>query len=42
MDGCSKEELQHQILSFLRDFKDLMGQGRYFIKEHQKKYPDAL
>lgn len=36
MEGFSEEELRRQILNFLKDFKELMGQGRYFVKEHHK------
>ena len=35
MEGFSEEELRRQILIFLKDFKELMGQGYYFVKEHQ-------
>ena len=35
MEGFSEEELRRQILNFLKDFKELMGQGRYFVKEHR-------
>ena len=30
------DELRRQILSFLRDFKELMGQGNYYVKDHFK------
>ena len=36
MDGFSGEELRRQILNFLKDFKELMGQGHYYVKEHHK------
>ena len=38
MEGFSEEELRRQILNFLKDFKELMGQGHgyYLVKEHQK------
>ena len=38
MEGFSDEELRRQILNFLKDFKELMGQGQgyYFVKEHHK------
>lgn len=36
MEGISEEELRRQTLNFLKDFKELMGQGRYFVKEHRK------
>ncbi len=36
MEGFSEEELRRQILNFLKDFKELMGQGHYFVKEHHK------
>ena len=38
MEGFSEEELRRQILNFLKDFKELMGQGPgyYFVTEHQK------
>ena len=36
MEGYSEEELRRQILNFLKDFKELMGQGHYFVKEHHK------
>ena len=36
MEGFSEEELRRQILNFLKDFKELMGQGYYFVKEHHK------
>ena len=38
MEGFSEEELRRQILNFLKDFKELMGQGHYFVKEHLKKH----
>lgn len=31
-----EDTLQRQVLSFLKDFKELMGQGRYFVKNHLK------
>ena len=38
MEGFLDEELRRQILNFLKDFKELMGQGQgyYFVKEHHK------
>lgn len=36
MESYSEEELRGQILIFLNDFKELMSQGHYFIKEHHK------
>jgi hypothetical protein len=36
MEGFSEEELRRQILNFLKDFKELMGQGHYFVKGHHK------
>lgn len=36
MGSSAEQELRLQILSFLRDFKELMGQGRYFVKNHSK------
>jgi hypothetical protein len=36
MDGYSEDELRRQILDFLYDFKELMGQGHYIVKDHQK------
>jgi hypothetical protein len=36
MEGLSDGELRHQILIFLKDFKELMGQGHYIIKNHLK------
>jgi hypothetical protein len=36
MEGFSEEELRRQILNFLKDFKELMGQGHYYVKEHHK------
>jgi hypothetical protein len=36
MEGFSDAELRRQILNFLKDFKELMGQGQYFVKEHHK------
>ena len=36
MEGLSDEELRHQILIFLNDFKELMGQGHYIVKNHLK------
>ena len=36
MEGFSDEELRRLILNFLKDFKELMGQGYYFVKEHHK------
>ncbi|MBN2258591.1 MAG: hypothetical protein JW704_12375 [Anaerolineaceae bacterium] len=32
----SEQELRSQIHSFLRDFKELMGQGCYLVKDHLK------
>lgn len=36
MEGMSNEELRHQILDFLRDFKELMGQGQCIVRDHLK------
>jgi len=36
MEGFSEEELRRQMHNFLKDFKELMGQGHYFVKEHHK------
>ena len=36
MDSFSEEELRRYILSFLMDFRELMGQGRYIVKGHHK------
>ena len=36
MESFSEEELRRQILIFLKDFKELMGQGYYFVKGHYK------
>ena len=36
MVNFSEEELRRYILSFLMDFRELMGQGRYFVKGHHK------
>jgi len=36
MEGLSEDELRGQVLSFLKDFKELMGQGHYYVKEHFK------
>jgi hypothetical protein len=36
MDRLSREELQSLILNFLQDFKELMGQGHYLVKDHFK------
>ena len=38
MEGFSEEELRRQILNFLKDFKELMGQGPgyYFVTQHLK------
>ncbi len=36
MEDFSEEDLRSYILNFLKDFKELMEQGHYFIKEHHK------
>lgn len=36
MKGFSEEELRFHILNLLKDFKELMGQGQYYVKEHHK------
>jgi hypothetical protein len=36
MEGFSDDELTNQIRDFLRDFKELMGEGRYYVKDHFK------
>ncbi len=41
MSDLSENALRTQILCFLRDFKDLIGEGKYFVTE-RKKNQDAL
>ena len=36
MDVISVDELRCQVRAFLNDFKELMGQGRYAVKDHHK------
>jgi len=36
MEGLSEGERRRQIRNFLIDFKELMGQGRYYVMEHVK------
>ena len=36
MKGLSKDELRSQVNLFLKDFKDLMGQRRNYVKDHNK------
>lgn len=36
MDEHSKEILRRQVLNFLSDFKELMGQGKYIVSNHHK------
>ncbi len=36
MVGLEEDNLRQQILIFLKDFKELMGQGHYYVKEHLK------
>ncbi|MDO9086153.1 MAG: hypothetical protein Q7U53_08100 [Anaerolineaceae bacterium] len=36
MEEFFEEELRRQILNFLKDFKELMGQGSYYVKGHLK------
>jgi hypothetical protein len=36
MEVSAEAELRRHILIFLKDFKELMGQGRYFVKDHHK------
>lgn len=36
MEEFSEELLRKQILIFLKEFKELMGQGAYFVKGHHK------
>lgn len=36
MDEYTEEEFHKQILIFLKDFKELMGQGAYLVKGHLK------
>jgi hypothetical protein len=36
MPDTIDDALRHQILRFLKEFKDLMGQGRYYIMSHYK------
>ena len=42
MEGHPDDELRSQVLNFLKDFKELMGQGRYFIKDHYKNYQSLV
>ena len=36
MAAFSENELKRQLLDFLKEFKELMGQGRYIVKGHYK------
>lgn len=36
MTDAPDEEIRCQILNFLNDFKELMGQGHYYVKKHHK------
>jgi hypothetical protein len=36
MNEWSEDELKRHILNFLKDFKELMGQGHYIVKGHYK------
>ncbi len=36
MEGLSDDELTNQIRDFLSDFKELMGVGCYYVKDHFK------
>ena len=36
MEKPSDDELCSQVLSFLNDFKELIGQGQFLIKDHYK------
>lgn len=36
MAVLTEDELKRQVLDFLREFKELMGQGRYIVKGHFK------
>ena len=36
MEVLQKQNYVVNILIFLKDFKELMGQGRYFVKDHHK------
>jgi hypothetical protein len=36
MPDYSEEELRFHVLSFLKDFKELMRQGNYYVREHIK------
>jgi len=36
MEGLPEDEKRLHILNFLKDFKELMGQGQYWVKGHQK------
>lgn len=36
MAAMSEDELRHHILNFLKDFKELMGESRYYIKDRTK------
>jgi len=42
MESFSEEELWRYILSFLMDFRELMGQGRYFVKGHHKNIQSLI
>ena len=37
MADISEEDLRQYVLNFLKDFKELMRQGHYFVKGHHKK-----
>jgi len=36
MVDIPEDELRSHILNFLKEFKDLMGQGNYYVKDHYK------
>ena len=36
MEGMTDDELHGHILAFLKDFKELMGQGHYMVMNHYK------
>lgn len=36
MADISEEDLRQYVLNFLKDFKELMRQGHYIVKDHHK------
>jgi hypothetical protein len=36
MGGLSEGERRKQVRNFLIEFKELMGQGRYYVMDHEK------